>query len=482
MNTHLTMIGHRPVLRFQRHLSHPPEKVWKAITDPAEMAHWFPATVHTELSIGAAMKFDFDNAIDQGQDYADGHILELDPPKVYAFRWVDSVLRFELIPEATGCLLLFSHTLNGIDTTGDLPSVARQASGWDHCLDLLQGQLDGTPTEHDANWFLERAEHYIDTFGLAEGSISYTDHGFVLRFERDLVSSPETVWAQLTEDDPPRTNQSPPVRFTHGSLTPGTTTHIEPAHTLEYTWQHREQPAGTVRFELKKQQPIGCRLVVTHTGPSELSDQQATLLAAWHTHLELLFAALHGDLRCPWPGHRTEQLRQRYDQRLTQQRDDTETLRTEDGHPVLRFRRHLTHPPTTVWTALTDPEQLSQWYPFPVRDMDLRIGGTLTFDDQHGTIYRGVITELDPPHVFAFREENDLLRIELCPQGDGCVLSFSHTFDDRSYTVNTAAGWHRSLEALLSLLDGRTPEWPDNGPQLQALYTEKFGLNNSSAT
>jgi hypothetical protein len=36
------------------------------------------------------------------------------------------------------------------------------------------------------------------------------------------------------------------------------------------------------------------------------------LLAAWQTHLELLFAALHGDIRCPWPVDRTTTLEKRY--------------------------------------------------------------------------------------------------------------------------------------------------------------------------
>ena len=39
---------------------------------------------------------------------------------------------------------------------------------------------------------------------------------------------------------------------------------------------------------------------------------QTILLAAWQTHLELVFAALHGDVRCPWPAERTEALRAHY--------------------------------------------------------------------------------------------------------------------------------------------------------------------------
>ena len=35
MNATLETANDRPVLRFERRLAHSPEKVWKAITDPA---------------------------------------------------------------------------------------------------------------------------------------------------------------------------------------------------------------------------------------------------------------------------------------------------------------------------------------------------------------------------------------------------------------------------------------------------------------
>ena len=32
----------RFVLRFERRLPHPPEEVWRALTEPDRMAAWFP--------------------------------------------------------------------------------------------------------------------------------------------------------------------------------------------------------------------------------------------------------------------------------------------------------------------------------------------------------------------------------------------------------------------------------------------------------
>ncbi|MGH3448361.1 MAG: SRPBCC domain-containing protein [Nocardioidaceae bacterium] len=75
----LQTIEGKPGLRFERRLAHPPEKVWRAVTDPAQMKHWFPASVETELRAGASMRFSFGEDFDLDGEYADGQILELDP-------------------------------------------------------------------------------------------------------------------------------------------------------------------------------------------------------------------------------------------------------------------------------------------------------------------------------------------------------------------------------------------------------------------
>ena len=39
----LETIDGRPALRFERTLAHSVERVWRAISDPAELERWFPA-------------------------------------------------------------------------------------------------------------------------------------------------------------------------------------------------------------------------------------------------------------------------------------------------------------------------------------------------------------------------------------------------------------------------------------------------------
>ncbi|MEV0087668.1 SRPBCC family protein [Saccharopolyspora sp. NPDC050642] len=306
-DTSVTMIGDRPVLRLQRLLHHPPEKVWRAITDPAELTHWFPARIDFDQPVpGTKMRFTF-----EGSDTADeGEILEADPPKVFAFRWDTDVIRCELLPRPEGCLLVFSHALHGPDS--DRPSIARHAAGWDACLDGLAARLTGTTTEFSMQTWFERAEAYIEQFGLGEGELHETDNGHEIRFERDFIQPPHEVWTLITGDSNPTAGAQPPLEGTHGYGEAGALTTVEAPNTLEYAWR----PSGTVRFQLRDQHPIGTRLTLTHTVPAAQAADRATLLAAWQVYFEIVFAALHGDIRCPWPADRTEQLRERYAQRL----------------------------------------------------------------------------------------------------------------------------------------------------------------------
>lgn len=308
----------KPVLRFERRLAHPQQVVWRAITDPAELRHWFPAALHAEQRVGAPIRFVFEDA-GPGEDYGheEGEILELDPPKLFAFTWDDSVLRFELSPDGPGCLLVFTHTLGGAGTWGDTFSAARQASGWDGCLHMLAARLDGRAADLEGMWWFERAERYIEEFGLAEGTVTEDGGGFVVRFERDFVQAPTEVWRVLTEGDEPEAGLAPPVRFTHGYQTPGTVTLLDPGRVLEYTWlDDGGAPAGRVRYELAVQDPVGCRMVVTQTVPPKAVGVLPVALAAGQVLLEMLFAAVHGDVRCPWPEQRTEELRAMYAARL----------------------------------------------------------------------------------------------------------------------------------------------------------------------
>ena len=156
--------------------------------------------------------------------------------------------------------------------------------------------------------------------------------------------------------------------------------------------------------------------------------------------------------------------------------DGTGTLHTVDGRPMLRFERRLPHPVAKVWRAITDPKELSGWFPWQL-ELDLRPGGTISFTHPTGAVTApdAVITELDAPRVFAYRWNDEDLRWELTPDGDACVLVFTHVFRERPAAAKVAAGWHLSLDALGAVLDG-TPVATDGWQELNTAYVRTFGL------
>lgn len=162
-----------------------------------------------------------------------------------------------------------------------------------------------------------------------------------------------------------------------------------------------------------------------------------------------------------------------------------ETLTTVEGRPLLHIERRLPHPRERVWRAITEPEQLSRWYPFAVTELDLRLGGRIRFGAGAGTTIEAIVTELDPPGLFAFsenepvrmiRESDDLVRFELRPLGRKCLLVFTHIFDDRYAAASYASGWHLCLDALEAVVDGRPAHPARPGAKLHDAYVEKFGL------
>jgi uncharacterized protein YndB with AHSA1/START domain len=156
------------------------------------------------------------------------------------------------------------------------------------------------------------------------------------------------------------------------------------------------------------------------------------------------------------------------------------TLETVGGTAVLRFVRRLDHPPDVVWHAITDPDELKHWFPATVAYHGTAPGTELRFDlqGQHST---GEILAYDPPKVFAFRWQADVLRFELAPDGAGCRLRFSHTVDESGGGAlaagRNAAGWDVCLDGLSARLEGREPEPPEDMFALIEAYLGRFGLS-----
>jgi uncharacterized protein YndB with AHSA1/START domain len=288
VNETLSTVDGRPVLRFERRLKCPLERVWRAVTDPDYLTSWFPAQLNIErFAVGGRIDFVFP---DGAGPTLDGAITELDPPHVFAYTWASELLRFELHPDGEGCILIFTHTFD------DRPAAASYAAGWHQCLDALEDRLSERPVGAFSR-HAELHEHYVDAFDLAEGEIQQRPDGWLLRFERQLPVPPEDTWAALT-DDTAAVGGPAPAASTIDRVPAGAITIAEPPAVLEYDYP--AATGGRVRWELGNG-PGGTRVVLTQTLPTELADDRPALLAAWHQHIETLAEQLSGQ-----PRHRSE--------------------------------------------------------------------------------------------------------------------------------------------------------------------------------
>ncbi|GIO61708.1 SRPBCC family protein [Paenibacillus cineris] len=127
----------------------------------------------------------------------------------------------------------------------------------------------------------------------------------------------------------------------------------------------------------------------------------------------------------------------------------------EQGTRV-RFVRHLKHPVEKVWAALTENDQLKQWFA-ELRVEDLREGGVISFDMQDGTYEKFEILELKPLSVLEYTWAKDRVRFELYPEPQGCRLVLIETIVRvTDHTPKDVAGWDVCLDVIEALLDGRT--------------------------
>jgi len=134
---------------------------------------------------------------------------------------------------------------------------------------------------------------------------------------------------------------------------------------------------------------------------------------------------------------------------------ETKLASLGDDRWTLTLERDLGRPVERVWRALTEPAELSRWYPMTVDRLDLRVGGEIVFADEEGGDLTAVVTEVDPPRAFGFREfdpETGEHQMRLTVGEDGHLV-LAHTFTGREWAERTAEGWRSCLDELERSLD-----------------------------
>lgn len=138
-------------LHYERHLRHPVEKVWEAITQPERLVEWL-GEAEVDLVEGGRFVVRWLNTDMEGNTaVASGTITRLDPPNVLEVDTdIHGLLRWDLRAEGAGCLLEFS-------ARAPLPDeyLTEVLAGWHVHIDFLEDALDGRPVDWP-NWPFDR--------------------------------------------------------------------------------------------------------------------------------------------------------------------------------------------------------------------------------------------------------------------------------------------------------------------------------------
>ncbi|MES2176625.1 MAG: SRPBCC family protein [Gemmatimonadota bacterium] len=129
--------GEKWTLMLVRELRHSPDKVWQALTDPAQLREWAP--------------FDADERLDQSGKkvklttvgaptplVSEITIKRADAPNTLEYNWGGQDLRWQLEAAGAGTRLTLWHNINR-------NFISMGAAGWHICFDVLDRHLAGHP-------------------------------------------------------------------------------------------------------------------------------------------------------------------------------------------------------------------------------------------------------------------------------------------------------------------------------------------------
>ncbi len=145
--------GDDVVLRFERHFAQPIERVWAAISEPAQLTKWIAGDdAEVELRVGGRVWF-------AGHGGIESTVVDLDPQHLIEYGWRTSdweggTIRWELSENDGGTKLVFTHRFPEPDPAEQerlmkkmgfgpemYDAVPRNLAGWHALLDALDRSL-----------------------------------------------------------------------------------------------------------------------------------------------------------------------------------------------------------------------------------------------------------------------------------------------------------------------------------------------------
>ncbi|MFC8303857.1 SRPBCC domain-containing protein [Specibacter sp. NPDC057265] len=144
------------------------------------------------------------------------------------------------------------------------------------------------------------------------------------------------------------------------------------------------------------------------------------------------------------------------------------TRRVDAERTELKFERHYSAPPESVWAMLTDPEKTQLWWA-KVRGQ-AKAGSTFDLkwlnvkDEGHGIEtdwWYGRVVEADAPHLLELSNSmHGRIWITLEATAEGTLVRFNNTVAvPEEVVLMSLAGWHVHLDHLCEALAGKSVDW-----------------------
>lgn len=129
--------GEHWTLVLVRELRHSPEKVWLALTDPAQLREWAPFDADRSLGT-AGTTVNLTTVGAPSPTVSAATVARADAPRVLEYNWGGNDIRWELEASGGGTRLTLWHNI-------DRRYIAMGAAGWHICLDVLDRSLSDAP-------------------------------------------------------------------------------------------------------------------------------------------------------------------------------------------------------------------------------------------------------------------------------------------------------------------------------------------------
>ena len=135
---HVQKDGDKWTLVLVREMRHPPENVWQALTDPAQLREWAPFESNGSLGNEGAT-VNLSTVGTPTPNVSEATVKRADPPRLLEYNWGDKDIRWELEPlGGGGTRLTLWHNI-------DRGFISMGAAGWHICFDVMDRLLSGDP-------------------------------------------------------------------------------------------------------------------------------------------------------------------------------------------------------------------------------------------------------------------------------------------------------------------------------------------------